>query len=59
LMNDPDYLRPRDGVPARTLVMICWLTHIAANLTKSERYARNPVWKRRNVYRVLDSLATR
>ncbi|MDQ6776969.1 MAG: phosphotransferase, partial [Actinomycetota bacterium] len=59
LMNNPDYLRPGDGVPAPTLVMICWLAHIAANLTKSERYGRNLVWKRRNVYRVLDSLAAR
>jgi O-antigen/teichoic acid export membrane protein len=40
----------------RRLILLCWLRHIAALLTKSERYARHPVWKRHNVYHVLDRL---
>jgi hypothetical protein len=41
----------------RLLILLCWLRHVAAALTKTERYARHPVWKRYNLYRVLDALA--
>jgi aminoglycoside phosphotransferase (APT) family kinase protein len=41
----------------RLLVLLCWLRHVASLVTKSERYTRHPVWKRYNVYHVLDGLA--
>jgi aminoglycoside phosphotransferase (APT) family kinase protein len=43
----------------RTLALLCWLRHVAAVVTQSERYVRHPVWKRYNVYQVLDALARR
>lgn len=50
---------PGDPIPTRALVLFCWLRHVAANLTKSERYARHRVWRRYNVDVVLDALAQR
>ncbi|HWE10032.1 MAG TPA: phosphotransferase [Solirubrobacteraceae bacterium] len=48
------------GLPApqdpRLLVLLCWLRHAASLITKSERYAHHPVWKRYNVNQVLDTL---
>jgi aminoglycoside phosphotransferase (APT) family kinase protein len=44
---------------ARTLALLCWLRHVAAVVTQSERYVRHPMWKRYNVYQVLDALARR
>jgi hypothetical protein len=41
----------------RLLILLCWLRHVASLVTKSERYARHPVWKRYNVKHVLDRLA--
>ncbi|MDP9269526.1 MAG: phosphotransferase [Chloroflexota bacterium] len=43
-------------VDSRTLVLLWWLRHVAANLTKSSRYARNRLWARWNVRAVLDAL---
>jgi hypothetical protein len=44
------------AVPARTAVLLAWLGHVTANLEKSRRYARNPVWRRQNLVAVLDVL---
>ncbi|HUY48271.1 MAG TPA: aminoglycoside phosphotransferase family protein [Streptosporangiaceae bacterium] len=48
-----------DGAPAagRALLLLAWLRHVAGNLAKSERYARSPLWVRRNVNPVLRQLA--
>jgi Phosphotransferase enzyme family len=49
-----------DGLlDTRTLALLCWLRHVSAVVTQSERYARHPVWKRYNVYHVLDAAAGR
>ncbi|MEY2536184.1 MAG: hypothetical protein QOF29_4094, partial [bacterium] len=42
------------AVPARVAVLLAWLGHVGANLEKSTRYGRNPVWKRNNLVAVLD-----
>ncbi|MGZ0145908.1 phosphotransferase [Kribbella sp. WER1] len=41
----------------RALLLLTWLRHVAGNLTKSERYAANPIWLRRNVVPVLREVA--
>jgi hypothetical protein len=46
-----------DLLDARALALLCWLRHVAAVVTQSERYSHHPVWKRYNVYHVLDALA--
>jgi Ser/Thr protein kinase RdoA (MazF antagonist) len=46
----------QEGEDARLLILLCWLRHVASLVTKSERYAHHPVWKRYNVYHVLDTL---
>jgi aminoglycoside phosphotransferase len=38
------------------VTLLCWLRHVAEAIQKGERYARHPVWKRYNVYHVLDTL---
>jgi len=43
----------------RAMVTLAWLHHVAANLTKSRRYARNPLWMISNVDRVLSAIALR
>ena len=44
----------RDGaLTTRALVLLCWLSHVENNLTKSERYMRSPLWIHRNVESVL------
>jgi hypothetical protein len=40
----------------RATVLLCWLRHVAANLTKSVRYSRHRIWMRNNVDAVLDRL---
>lgn len=40
----------------RTLAMLCWLRHVASNLTKSGRYGGHRLWLRMNVRAVLDTL---
>lgn len=39
-----------------TIVLLTWLTHIVANLEKTDRYRNNPWWIRRNVENVLAAL---
>lgn len=43
----------------RAMLTLAWLHHVAANLTKSRRYARNPLWMLSNVDRVLNAIAHR
>jgi O-antigen/teichoic acid export membrane protein/aminoglycoside phosphotransferase len=52
-------LSARAGVPTRTLVILGWLAHVSAVLSKNERYRRHIVWRSRNVYAVLDALSCR
>lgn len=40
-------------IPARTLLLLTWLRHVADNIAKSDRYAHSLLWARRNVYPVL------
>jgi O-antigen/teichoic acid export membrane protein len=44
---------PRDRNACRALAGLAWLSHVAANLEKSDRYARNRLWVAGNVERVL------
>lgn len=37
----------------RTLLLLCWLRHIAASVTKAEQYAHHHWWKIRNLEAVL------
>lgn len=46
------------GVPASTLVLLCWLHHVAANLSASAAYATNEVWVSRNLQSVLRAATT-
>jgi aminoglycoside phosphotransferase (APT) family kinase protein len=45
------------GVRPTTLVLLAWLHHVATNLRKTDRYARNRWWLGHNVARVLAELA--
>jgi aminoglycoside phosphotransferase len=40
-------------LPGRVVLLLTWLRHVDGNLVKSERYANNPIWLRRNVFPVL------
>ena len=44
---------PGEVVETRTLILLSWLRHIARNLAKSDRYARNWLWLTKNVEGVL------
>jgi aminoglycoside phosphotransferase (APT) family kinase protein len=46
-----------DLVTGRTLLLLAWLRHVASNLAKSDRYAKSPLWSRRNVVPVLRQVA--
>jgi hypothetical protein len=41
----------------RSVALLCWLRHVAALVTRSERKARDSAWTRHNVHQVLDTLA--
>jgi O-antigen/teichoic acid export membrane protein len=43
-------------VGMRAMVLLCWLRHIAGNLTKSTHYARHKLWIAKNVESVLQCL---
>jgi O-antigen/teichoic acid export membrane protein/aminoglycoside phosphotransferase len=47
---------PGEPVAPRTLILLAWLRHLAANLTKAERYANHPLWVAKNVEVVLQYL---
>jgi hypothetical protein len=44
-----------DAQELRATVLLCWLRHVAANLTKSVRYAHHRIWIRNNVDVVLEA----
>jgi hypothetical protein len=44
---------PGEPLAMRELVLLSWLQHIAANLTKSTRYAGHTLWRIKNVENVL------
>lgn len=44
---------PGDALSTRAMVLLCWLRHIAANLTKSTRYAGHWLWIAKNIETVL------
>lgn len=44
---------PGDPLCERTLVLLCWLHHIAATVTKAEHYAHHHWWKTHNLEAVL------
>jgi hypothetical protein len=50
---------PDDPLDACSVVLLCWLRHVASLVTRTENYARNSAWKRHNVNQVLDALAQR
>jgi aminoglycoside phosphotransferase (APT) family kinase protein len=50
---------PGAGVDARTTVLLWWLGHVAANLTKATRYGHGGAWARWNIQIVLDALGRR
>jgi hypothetical protein len=43
-------------VDQRTLLLLCWMQHVAASLTKSARYMKHPLWLTRNAASVLACL---
>jgi O-antigen/teichoic acid export membrane protein/aminoglycoside phosphotransferase (APT) family kinase protein len=45
-----------DELTPRQLVLLTWLHHVSANLTKAERYRRAPVWIAPNIERVLEAI---
>ena len=42
-----------------TIVVLCWLRHVASMLTRCTRYADNGLWMHANVYAVLNSIPPR
>ncbi|MBW7882652.1 MAG: phosphotransferase [Caldilineaceae bacterium] len=44
------------GLDDRTLVLLCWLQHVAENLTKSDNYEYKRLWLAKNVDAVLNRL---
>ena len=47
---------PGDRVESRTLVLLWWLQHAAANVRKSTRYDCHGLWAHWNIHVVLDAL---
>jgi O-antigen/teichoic acid export membrane protein len=47
---------PGGRLESRALVLLWWLQHAAANVTKSSRYDRRGRWARWNIHLVLDAL---
>jgi hypothetical protein len=47
---------PGERLGERELALLCWLRHVVANLTKSERYTHHWWWKVRNLEAVLLAL---
>jgi hypothetical protein len=43
-------------IAQRSLLLLCWLQHVAANLTKSTRYGQHSLWLAKNVLAVLNTL---
>jgi aminoglycoside phosphotransferase len=47
------------AIGTETVVVLCWLRHVASMLTRCTRYADNGLWLHANVYDVLNSLPPR
>jgi hypothetical protein len=58
----PDEVDLVHGVPGgneltlRTSLLLAWARHVHANIRKSGRYARNPMWVAHNVHQVLEAV---
>jgi aminoglycoside phosphotransferase len=48
--------RARSAIGNETIVVLCWLRHVASMLTRCTRYADNGLWMHANVYAVLNSI---
>ena len=47
------------AIGTETVVVLCWLRHVAAMLTRCTRYAANGLWMHANVHAVLNSIPQR
>jgi aminoglycoside phosphotransferase (APT) family kinase protein len=56
LLDKAQAALPGEPVGKRALLLLCWLHHIAANLTKSTHYAKHRVWLAKNLIHVLQYL---
>jgi aminoglycoside phosphotransferase (APT) family kinase protein len=66
LLTDPDWsdgevdlVRSAPGgreLSLRVALLLAWTRHVHANIRKSSRYARSPVWVGRNVHEVLAAI---
>jgi O-antigen/teichoic acid export membrane protein/thiamine kinase-like enzyme len=56
LLNSAQAALPGDPIDMRALLLYTWLRHVAANLSKSSRYATHWLWVTKNVEVVLGSL---
>ena len=44
------------AIGTETVVVLCWLRHVAAMLTRCTRYAENGLWMHANVHAILNSI---
>lgn len=56
LLHEAQAQLPGEALDGRSLLLLAWLRHVTANLTKSDRYAKNWLWLDRNVAPVLKNL---
>jgi aminoglycoside phosphotransferase (APT) family kinase protein len=54
LLEDAQAELPGEPIPLRSLLLLCWVRHVAGNLEKSTLYGRHSVWLRRNVHAVIE-----
>jgi aminoglycoside phosphotransferase (APT) family kinase protein/O-antigen/teichoic acid export membrane protein len=47
---------PGDAIELRAMILLCWVKHVAANLTKSTWYAGHRLWVANTIERVLQRL---
>lgn len=65
LLAQPDWVAPwateqiiqNHAINAQALLLLTWLHHINANLTKASRFQQNPLWIANNVDRVLQEFS--
>lgn len=56
LLESAQKVLPGARLSDRTLLLLCWLRHIATSVTKAEQYAHHRWWKLRNLEAVLLTL---
>jgi thiamine kinase-like enzyme len=56
LLNTAKMSLPGDALGVREMVLLAWLRHIEANLTKATRYRDNWLWTAKNIECVLQAL---